>query len=183
MSTRIVLLSGPLAVGKTAVSNALSERFGFRKISSSNYLRRVATERGLPQTRQSLQGLGDALDEETAFTWLIDDVATPQVASETAQSDWFVDAVRKPEQVRCFRDKFDDILHVHLTAPEEVLKARFTDRSRDGDDAANAGSYEICVAHPNEQSARSLGPIADLIIDLSVTTPEEAAAAILRYKG
>lgn len=160
------------------MADALSQQFGFRKISSSQHLRQLAAARELQDTRENLQKLGDALDDETEFAWLVDDVAKPQVEREPSQRNWFVDAVRKPEQVKHFRTEFEDVLHVHLTASEDVIKARFAHRSRQGDNAAAAGSYEKAIAHPNEQAARSLDEIADLIIDLGDVSQASAAAAI-----
>lgn len=183
MTVRIVLLSGPLAVGKTAVAEALRDRGGLKKISSSGYLRRLAAERSLPDTRENLQQLGDLLDQQTDYVWLVDDVAVREIADDASQFDWFVDAVRKEQQVRAFRSRFSDVLHVHLTAPEDVLRSRFLSRARDGDEVHNDGAYERCVDHPNEQSARALDRVADLVIDLSVNGPGEAAEIIRAYAG
>jgi hypothetical protein len=74
--------------------------------------------------------------------------------------------------------RFNSLLHVHLTAPEEVIKGRFERRSRQGDNATDAGSYEKAIAHPNEQASRSLGAIADLTIDLGEVSPADAATQI-----
>ena len=175
MTVRIILLSGPLAVGKTSVADVLNQQLHFKKISSSSFLRTLAQARGLPDSRETLRQLGDLLDDGTGFAWLVDDVASMQVEREPNQLNWFVDAVRKPEQVWRFRAKFPNVLHVHFTAPEDVLRARFTARAREGDEAEAADSYERHVAHPNEQSARSLSKIADIIIDLSMVEPTEAA--------
>lgn len=183
MSTRILLLSGPLAVGKSAVAAALTERFGFRKIASSGYLRQLANERGLPDTRESLQKLGDNLDEQTDYRWLVDEVAAPQLANYPNQVLWFVDAVRKDEQVRHFRARFPNILHVHLTAPEEVLRDRFLKRAREGDQVEVHGAYERFSEHPNEQSARALAQIADQLTDLSIYGADAAAEQIWKNMG
>lgn len=164
------------------MADSLTGQFHFKKISSSSHLRALAQQRGLPETRATLQELGDLLDEETSFSWLVDDVASIQVENEPDQLSWYVDAVRKPEQVRYFRGKFPNVLHVHLTAPEEALRARFAKRARDGDEAKSPDSYERCVAHPNEQSSRSLCDTADLIIDLNKAAPADAAALIVSYE-
>jgi hypothetical protein len=174
-------MSGPLAVGKTAVAKVLIDQFGFKKISSSSYLRRVAERRDLATGRETLRELGDSLDDETGFAWLIEDVAAPQIQAESTHLDWFVDAVRKPDQVAHFRKTFVDVLHVHFTAPEWVLKSRFLARDREGDDAHLPDSYEGFVAHPNEQTARSLVGMADLVIDLSRADAVEAAERVANY--
>jgi cytidylate kinase len=172
-----------LAVGKTGVACVLRDKFSFKKISSSDHLRCLAQARGLVDTRETLQKLGDLLDEKTGFAWLVDDVAVIQVENAAEQSGWFVDAVRKAQQVEHFRAKFDNVLHVHLTAPEDILRARFLERARDGDETETPASYDICVAHPNEQTSRSLHKIADMVIDLSEVSPTEAAELIVDHQA
>ena len=98
-----------MAVGKTAVADALTQTFQLRKISSGGYLRLIAAERGLPDTRAGLQELGDLLDEYTDFAWLVEPVAATNIKSAPEQLDWFVDAVRKPAQVSHFRAKFPQV--------------------------------------------------------------------------
>lgn len=181
MNNKIILISGPLAVGKTAVASILDQDFGYTKISSSKYLRLIAEERGLADSRSMLQDLGDLLDEETNFSWLVNDVASNQLASNPYKLNWFVDAVRKPQQVQLFRKKFPLVFHVHLTAPDEILEARFLCRAREGDNVDHIGSYKAAIAHPNEQAARGLCHIADEVIDLSACTPDKAALTIVRF--
>ena len=183
MTIHIVLLSGPLAVGKTAVASILTEKYALKKISSSAQLRAVALDRGLEATRGNLQKIGDSLDRETNFEWLVDPVACNHIASDPFQSSWFIDAVRKPEQIAHFRARFPKVFHVHLSADEDVLRERFLGRARVGDDVETGGSYEQSVRHANEQSARSLGALADLVLDLVAITPDDAAAAIVRQSG
>ncbi len=123
------------------------------------------------------------MDRKTDYAWLVDEVAVREIADNTSQLNWFVDAVRKQQQVRVFRSRFSDVQHVHLTAPEDVLRSRFLSRARDGDEVHNDGAYERCVNHPNEQSARALDRIADLVIDLGANGPGEAAEIIRAYGG
>lgn len=59
---RLLLLSGPMASGKTSVSAALQEHYGFVSISSSAFLRAHLTALSEPIDRLQLQELGDALD-------------------------------------------------------------------------------------------------------------------------
>lgn len=180
MKPKILLLSGPLSVGKSSVARVLTDEFQFTMISSGDYLRGILAERGVPTTRQALQDLGDALDRETDFGWLIDPVARAEIAQAPDQISWYVDAVRKPKQVAHFRSAFQQVVHVHLTADEDVLAERFAARGRDGDFAHDIGSYERAIKSKNEQIARSLIHIADAEIDLGFKSPSEAAADIER---
>lgn len=76
----LLLLSGPVAVGKSSVANALIKDHAFTNIKSSTYLRAQVASDGLNESRTNLQKTGDRLDDETDFKWLIDDVAAPAIA-------------------------------------------------------------------------------------------------------
>lgn len=180
MRTQIVLLSGPLSVGKSSVARVLADEYQFKKISSGEHLKGILTGRGKTETRRALQDLGDELDRETDFYWLIDPVASRTIEEAPNQIFWYVDAVRKPRQVAHFRSSFRKVRHVHLSADENVLAARFAARGRKGDSAHEFGSYERAIESENEQTARSLKTIADLEIDLGSRSPHEAAADIMR---
>src|SRR5256885_10800615 len=105
MSRRILLLSGPVAAGKSSVAALLVERGGFARVRSGHFLSEYATARGLTPDRQTLQEVGDRLDIETDYRWLVDEVAAPAIASNPNQARWLVDAVRKHRQVEHFRNR------------------------------------------------------------------------------
>jgi cytidylate kinase len=92
----VLLLSGPLAVGKSTVAGDLVSRWHFVKISSGRFLLVYASAQGLPTDRKGMQALGDHFDEETDYRRLIDDVAAPAIAAEPATNRCLIDAVRKP---------------------------------------------------------------------------------------
>lgn len=174
---RIVLLSGPFKVGKTTLTGELIESFGFRKISSSGYLRQLVPGIELMDeaaSRRPLQEKGDQLDIETDYNWVVDPVAVNAIANFSENENWLFDAVRKPRQVEHFRARFSNaVTHVHLTAPEATLKARsqLTD-----------AEYSRDISHPNEIAARSLDKIADLVVDTSLCTPQQIARLIASRK-
>ena len=175
----LLLLSGPVAVGKSAVATTLVQDHGFQSIKSSTHLKSLAADRGLTVSRTALQQLGDILDEQTDFGWLIEDVAGPAIDGQPHRDFWLLDCVRKKRQVEHFRDRFGaDVLHVHLNASEEVLEKRYADRLAAGGETGNV-DYPSAKAHPNEIAARNLIEIADLVIDLGDTPAQAAASAIL----
>lgn len=167
---RIVLLSGPFKVGKSTVTGELIHQFGYLKISSSDYLRSLspgAEQLDIAEARLLLQETGDELDRQTNFRWVVDPVATSAIAGTPDASNWLFDAVRKRRQVEHFRESFGRaVMHVHLTAPDDVL------RSRSG---LTEAAYNTAIAHPNEISARSLGDIADRVFDTTLLTAYEIA--------
>ena len=180
MGKTLVLLSGPTAVGKSTVANALINHHGFASIRSGPYLKSRATTLCKSPNRTELQELGDSLDKKTDYTWLINDVAIVALQAAPDQDRWLLDCVRKERQIRRFRERYGAaVLHVHLTAPEEVLRARYEERLAAGGEYAGNTPYPAAAAHPNEISARSLVDVADLTIDLHRVTADQVAITIV----
>lgn len=171
---RIILLSGPLKVGKSALSTELAQAYGFLKVSSSEYLRTLVpklTGSDASEIRLQLQEKGDQLDRDTDYMWVIDPVTTSAITRRPDVSNWLVDAVRKQRQVEHFRNLFGSgITHIHLIAPEATLR----ERTGLADEA-----YEKAICHTNEVSSRALGKIADHVFDTSLQTPRQLAVSIV----
>ena len=176
---QLILLSGPIAVGKSAVTKILVRDHGFQQIRSSTYLKKVAKARGIDDERSSLQDLGDELDEKTDYSWVVTEVVLPLVDKDGLLGrKWIFDSVRKERQIEHFRSKFGaSILHVHLLAAEDLLRFRFVERAKyEGLDWAK---YESLINHSNEVSARSLHAVADLVIDNSDINAFDCAQKII----
>lgn len=177
----LVLLSGPVAVGKTTLRQVLLEEHGFEYVRSSAYLIELAAKQGEGTARSSLQEIGDGLDKTTDYRWVLDAVAIPAMAGYPEQRRWLVDAVRKERQVEHFRTEFGAaVLHVHLTASEAALRYRYEARTTALGTAGDTTPYDVAIAHSNEAASRSLISLADLVLDMEVTAPQEAARLILR---
>ncbi len=160
-----------MAGGKTSVSAVLQERYGFLPISSGAFLRSQRALQNGPNERQHLQDLGDTLDQATDFFWLIDFVARPAFDARPHTDNCLVDSVRKPRQVELFRRGYTEaVRHLHVVAPEDVLRERYACRS-----ALTLARYQADLLHPNEQSARSLAALADQISDTDKHTSFEIA--------
>jgi hypothetical protein len=170
-----------MAVGKSVIASKLIELRQFRAIKSGAYLSTLARQAGIGATRTDLQCLGDKLDEETDYRWLIDDVARPLIEGSPMHERWLLDSVRKLRQVQHFRDAFSNqVCHVHLTAPEALLRQRYETRLKQGASHGGVTPYDVAVAHPNEISSRKLSGIADLSLDISAMTATEAAQKIFQ---
>jgi adenylosuccinate synthase len=174
-SVTVVILSGPVASGKSSVAASLVSTHGFRRIGSSDYLKRKAAN-GDKSSRTELQELGDYLDLTSDFSWVVNDVVAPAIEREPSVRRWLFDSVRKHRQVEHFRGAFRSaVFHVHLQASEELLRERYEKRRI----AAGAPvTYDQAVAHPNEIAARLLFDVADLVIDVDRLSGEETAARI-----
>ncbi|MGF6458052.1 AAA family ATPase [Pseudomonas frederiksbergensis] len=164
---RLLLLSGPIAGGKTSVSASLQERHGFVPISSGSFLRAQLAAQNEPIDRRNLQELGDSLDRATDFSWLIESVAKPAIDDRPDADNWLLDAVRKSRQVELFRLNFGNaVMHVHFVAAESVLQQRYAERG-----PSHLAEYQASVGHPNEQNARLLGRMADKVFDTEHLLP------------
>lgn len=164
----ILLLSGPVAAGKSTLASQLVNNYAFRTIRSGKYLQALALQAGSGSSRVELQRLGDDLDEQTDYAWLVNDVAAPQIDGAPEQALWLLDSVRKERQVEHFRSRFaGDLLHVHLSAPEGVLRTRYGARLAAGAEYEGGTPYEDAIKHPNEVASRGLVNIANLVVDTS----------------
>jgi len=175
---RILLLSGPIAVGKTAVRDVLVHDYGFEALRSSGYLRTIAAERGLKDERASLQELGDELDRSTDFRWIVERVALPAMLANEHQDYWLIDAVRKEQQIKHFRSACADqgaVFHVHLMAPEAIIRDRYNARCSPGD----SSTYEFACDHDNERSARALVSTADFVCDTQNLSAAQCADRVI----
>ncbi|GAA0913109.1 hypothetical protein GCM10009552_28490 [Rothia nasimurium] len=171
---RMLLLSGAVGAGKTAVATRLETDGGFSRLSTSGYLRQYGAGLGAEGQRLQLQELGDRLDLETDYRWVVDNVALPSFALQPDATYWLLDAARKPKQVAHFRTAFGlTVRHVHLTAPEDVLRDRYTRRKEAVDTP-----YDEAIAHPNEVAARGLIERADIVFDTNALPTEEVVSRI-----
>jgi adenylosuccinate synthase len=170
---KLLLLSGAIGSGKTEVAKELTRTFQFVKVASGGYLTSLIPPNELKEgdeRRRQLQELGDRLDEETDYRWIVDPVAIQAIRSSPETENWLVDAVRKKRQVELFRERFGSLIrHVHLTASENVLRSRYAEKG---------GDYDAAIAHPNEVNARSLQKLADLVLDTSAAKAELLAQQI-----
>jgi hypothetical protein len=102
---KLLLVSGPLAVGKSTIATELVDLYEFFRIRSGAYLSNLADRLKLDGSRFGLQCLGDKLDSETDYRWLITDVAEPTILAYPEVKYWLLDCVRKERQVTHFRNR------------------------------------------------------------------------------
>lgn len=161
----IIVLSGPIAVGKTSFSDALRERYPADKVSTRNYILKV---KGVADDRAALQKAGAELDAETNGRWVADVVE--EALRMTTREYLLVDSARIAGQVDGLRERFgtDRVHHFHLTAPHAVLEKRYVSRSRE---TREFETYAEASEDPTEASVETLQAIADVIVDTGRSDP------------
>lgn len=180
--SKLVLLSGPLAVGKTEFSGVLIKRYSFGSIRTGSYLKGLAEASGASADRTSMQELGDSLDLQTDYRWVVDAVAKPQIDANADVTRWLFDSVRKKRQIEHFRSMEGmQVTHIHLNASEKILRERYNERASKGHDYAGNVEYSVAIRHPNEASSRSLIEFADLVIDASTKSSEQLGTEVVEF--
>lgn len=168
----IFLLSGPLSSGKSELTKAFRSRFDAKRVSTRELLLRFQPG----ADRDALVKLGMRLDTQTDEKWVLDEFLAA-AGTELGQHMWLVDAVRTTKQVEHFRNHFKDrpeyqIIHVHLTAPLDVLRQRYLQRPKEIREFA---SYDEAKKHGTEVNIEDLAKIADHVLD----SERNSAASLL----
>jgi adenylosuccinate synthase len=158
----IVVVSGPVAGGKSALARALATRFGGLRLSTRELLM-TRLRPAEPATRQTLQRIGAELDAETDGRWVADRLS--RRIYESHEELIIVDAARIATQIEGLRQAFGRaVRHVHVTASRETCAERYEER-RSRADVMEAATYEEVMSDPTEAQVDSLGPMADISID------------------
>jgi adenylosuccinate synthase len=177
MAHRIIVLSGPVASGKTTLGDTLVERYHFHRIKTRELIRTyLATE----LEREALQIGGEALDRKTGGRWVADALGRA-VVDLAGSRTVLVDSVRIEAQVKAIRQAFGSaVTHVHLTAPLDELARRYRKRPKRLKELA---SYEDVRANPTERKVDTLRQIADIVVDTHRSSPDQVVVRVAARLG
>jgi adenylosuccinate synthase len=152
----VVAVSGPVAAGKSELADQFRERFGAYRLST----RQLLIDRGVANDREALIEAGRVLEAETDGAWVRDGVRT-YLAKLPDNAIALIDAVRSERQIHHLREWLGSrLIHVHVTAPYEVIKARYESRAANSDQRKN---YDEVRADSTEMGVWDLGYIADCV--------------------
>lgn len=164
--TTYLVISGPIAVGKSSFAETLMKRYSVRKVSTRKY---IVDHENCPNERGALQAAGTALDQRTGGAWVADAIA--EQAAGFSGDVILLDCARIAGQVEAIKKRFgaEKVVHVHLTAPDAVLKARYEDRDSQVNEFA---TYAEAQRSPTEAAISSLAQIADIVVDTARNNPD-----------
>lgn len=175
-SLSLVVLSGPVASGKSTLARDLSTLESAEHLSTSSLISATA-DRELRRTELQALGLTTGFQDGA---WLVR--AVSQVASRSpAGSVIVVHAVRTLDQVRQLRRAASGawrMLHVHLRCDDQQLALRHHARRGEAE-----GSWDEVMRSPVEATAQLLESEADVVIDTTRTTPTDVAARVATRVG
>lgn len=162
---KLIVLSGPIGVGKTSFRDALERIFKAQRISTREW---ILIKKNCANDRGSLQRAGDELDSETGGEWVADAVET--VMPVAGDAILLLDAARIRGQVEALRRRFPGaVFHVHLSADCDILERRYAGRKAELKEYA---TYAEAQSHGTEAQVGTLAEIADLVLDTDQSGPE-----------
>jgi adenylosuccinate synthase len=177
---RIVVVSGPVAGGKSDLARALAKRFDGLRLSTRDILVQFAGSDETPN-RTVLQRVGEELDLSTGGRWVADRF-TRQIYGADKRLV-IIDAARVAGQIEGLRRAFGrQVRHVHVTASRETCARRYNNRlAREG--LVNEPSYSDVVADSTEAQIETLGPMADIAIDTDRMSHEDVVVRVAAQLG
>ena len=177
MAQRIIVLSGPVASGKSTLGDTLVDRYRFHRIKTRELIR---SHQRTDLEREALQLGGDALDRKTQGRWVADALGR-EVLKLPPDATVLVDSVRIEKQVKAIRQAFGSaVTHVHLTASLDELARRYKKRPKHLRELA---SYKEVRANPTERDVDKLKEIADVVVDTQTSTAEEVVVRVAARLG
>ena len=160
---RIVLLSGPIGSGKSALVRQLEERHGAKIIKTRELILKMSPR--IKPDRISLQRAGQRLDGKDGGEWVgeaLRRTIDAQASGQTPRGLFVVDAVRIRGQIEAIRRAYGtDVHHIHLTAPEKELERRYQERNSQGDHTVD---YRDLKRNRTEREIGALAEIADIVV-------------------
>jgi cytidylate kinase len=172
----VLLVSGAIAVGKTACASELSRLLSARLVTV-----RVALADVLgvdARDRRTLQRLGADLDKRTAGRWLKEYIEEHR----EPDSSVVVDSLRTLRQTVPLMDFYVDARLVYLEAHEETRRQRYAEASPTDPVKASVG-FDLAMHHVTEQEVVALRSMADVVVETDELDPSQVATVALEALG
>ena len=166
MARIIVVLSGPVAAGKSSLASGLQSNYSALVVSTRQLLQaryRVLHPTGDIDARRALQDFGEHLDQQDDGAWLAEDVGTTAVGDEPLM---VIDSVRVLGQIQALRERFGRrVWHVHLFSSDPAELAHRYEQRRSHAALQELASYDAVLENRTESAVPDLAQHADLVLD------------------
>lgn len=182
MNKLILVLSGPIASGKSSLCQDLITRFEFIELKTNELLKKLASGK-IKSEREALQTFGDSLDKKTKGGWVRDGLTELIKTHPSPSNSMFViDSARIEAQIESLREAYGNaVVHFHLTAPLKILTNRFNKRRKKS--FKEASSYEQVQKNATEKNTEKLEKIADVVIDTNRCSQKDVLIRVASHLG
>lgn len=169
MKPAILTFSGPIASGKSALSNKLAQTFHWSRVSFGDYVRSVADARKIPKTREVLQAIGTELVTRDVERFCN---AVLQQASWQHGQPLVIDGIRHIEVLKTLQKLVNPMkLYLVFITIDEVIQAnRLIERGPNELLALQALELDVT----EQQVGTYLKDIADFVVNGSRSVEEAA---------
>lgn len=160
---RVVVLSGAICSGKSALAEQLKDRHGAYIAKTKDLILR-RKPRTKPE-RRSLQRAGEALDKLDGGSWVAEELQrTIEARSGSTPSGLYVvDSIRIAGQIEAVRHAYGpEVHHIHVTADPAELERRYAERTRSEDRAL---PYAEVKRSKTEKNIEVLQAFADIVVN------------------
>jgi adenylosuccinate synthase len=178
---RIVVLSGPIGAGKSALAEKLVARYGATIIKTRDLIRQRLPH--VKEERGALQRAGERLDREDGGEWVKDALVRfiEDIGGPAASGFFVLDSARIPGQIKAVRDAYGSAVHhIHLYASDAVLADRYATRSTRTKEFQR---YEDAQRSKTEREVRKLAALADTVVATDRCTPEAVLVRAIALLG
>ncbi|WP_182525118.1 hypothetical protein [Nocardioides dongkuii] len=175
--TKVVVLAGPIAVGKTAVADALADQLLADVVSARRVLLR---ETGAEADRTSLQTGGRLLDQRTNGRWLL--YALEERLDQSEKDLIVLDSARTMRQTVPILENLSTARLVYLEANTDARRIRYA-RSAASDEVKRSADFAVSGEHITERNILDLRTGADLRLDTTSLTLGETVEAVVQELG
>lgn len=156
----VIAFSGKIGSGKSSISKLISESIDFQWVSFGEYVRKIATEKGIEPSRINLQDLGESLIRNNSYQFCLNVLNQAPASGKPLVVDGIRHKIALDEIKQIISP--NTLFHIHLEVEDNLRKKRLSEtRQLDNEEIT------INDSHVSESEASmSLSNIADIIIDV-----------------
>ena len=157
-----IVICGRIGSGKSTVSAMLASDLSIQVLSFGDYVREMARSCGRPDTRSTLQNLGDCLHRQLGASGLLQ--GTLEMAGIDKDETVIFDGVRHINVLSEIRRRAGKTAAIYLDASPEV---RYQRRRSQGSSDLSWQEFEAIDSHSVEGEIGALAELCDFVIDAS----------------
>lgn len=120
-NNRILAITGTLGSGKGTVVDYLVQRYGFTHYSVPSYIREEVAHRGLPDNRDSMHLVGNALRAENSPSFIVDQLYERAIANV---SPAVIESIRSVGEATSLKTKPNPVFMLAIDADPTIRYER-----------------------------------------------------------